>query len=106
MAVMWMLAALVTADFHFVLKWLGNASLWWSTLSITTSFVASWLTLMRSPGYALAYAANDLVLIVLWVTAAAADLGCIAMAVCFAVLFLNDSYGFVNWRRMMRRQQS
>ncbi|MBR3874633.1 MAG: nicotinamide mononucleotide transporter [Clostridia bacterium] len=106
MAVMWMLAALVTAGFHFVLKWLGNASLWWSTLSITTSFVASWLTLMRSPGYALAYAANDLVLIVLWVTAAAADPGCIAMAVCFAVFFLNDSYGFVNWRRMMRRQQA
>ena len=67
--------------------------------------LASWLTLMRSPSYALAYAANDLVLIALWVTASANDPGCAPMIVCFAMFFINDSYGFVNWRRMMRRQR-
>ena len=87
--------------------------LWlFSVLSVTLAFVLSGsgdvftLTASLIGVTALAYAANDLVLIVLWVTAAAADPGCIAMAVCFAVFFLNDSYGFVNWHRMMRRQQS
>ena len=104
-ALMWGLTIIVTAGFHFILKALGNASLAMSTLSIATSFLASWLTLMRSPSYALAYAANDLVLIALWVTASANDPGCAPMIVCFAMFLINDSYGFINWRRMMKRQR-
>ncbi len=104
-AVMLLLAALVTAAFYFLLRALGNAALPVSTLSITTSFLASWLTAMRSPWYALAYAANDLVLIVLWVIAAIADPSSVPMAACFSMFFLNDLYGFFNWRRMERRQR-
>ena len=100
--------ALITAGttvlFYFVLRALGNASLIASTLSIATSVVASCLTFMRSPYYALAYAANDLVLIVLWSVAAAQDITCIPMLMCFIMFFLNDLYGFFNWRRMMKRQ--
>ncbi len=104
-AVMLLLAALVTAAFYFILRALGNAALPVSTLSVTTSFLASWLTAMRSPYYALAYAANDLVLIVLWVIAAIADPSSVPMAACFSMFFLNDLYGFFNWRRMERRQR-
>jgi len=75
-------------------------------VSIATSFLASYLTLMRSPGYALAYAANDVVLIILWVLAAMENPAYIPMIVCFAMFLVNDSYGFLNWRRMMRRQNA
>ena len=105
-AVMLLLAALTTAAFYFILRAMGNAALLISTLSVTTSFLASYLTAMRSPYYALAYAANDLVLIALWVLAAIADPSSVPMAVCFVMFFLNDMYGFINWRRMEKRQQS
>ena len=101
---MWTMAILVTVGFWFILKALGNANLLFSTLSVTTSFIASWLTYLRSPYYALAYAANDIVLIVLWILAAMADVSYLPMIVCFAMFLLNDLYGFVNWRSMRKRQ--
>ena len=102
--VMMIAAAVTTAAFYFILRAVGNAALAVSTLSITTSFVASYLTAMRSPYYALAYAANDLVLIVLWVIAVLADISNVPMVACFVMFFANDMYGFINWRRMEKRQ--
>ena len=95
-----------TAAFYFILRRMGNAALIVSTLSVTTSFLASALTAMRSPYYALAYAANDLVLIVLWVIAALTDVSSVPMVACFVMFFLNDMYGFVNWRWMEKRQNA
>lgn len=103
-AVMALLAGAVTAVFYVVLKALGNHNLPFSTLSVTTSFVASYLTFLRSPFYAVGYAANDLVLIVLWVLAALEEPAYTPMIACFVVFFVNDVYGFVNWRRMQKRQ--
>ena len=101
---MLILAALVTAAFYFILRALGNANLLFSTISITTSFLAAWLTFLRSPFYALAYAANDVVLIILWSAAAAQDSAYLSMVICFIMFLLNDFYGFINWRRMQKRQ--
>lgn len=103
--VMLLLAALTTGAFYFILREIGNAALAVSTLSITTSFLASYLTAMRSPYYALAYAANDLVLIVLWVIAALEDVSSVPMVACFVMFFANDLYGFVSWKRMEKRQR-
>ena len=102
----WLLAltVLVTAVFHVILKALGNANLLFSTISIATSFLASALTLLRSRWYAAAYAANDVVLIVLWLMASAADRSYFPMVVCFGMFFINDLYGYCNWRRMQARQ--
>ena len=105
-AVLLLLTGVVTAAFYFILRALGNAALAVSTLSVTTSFLASYLTAMRSPWYALCYAMNDLVLVALWVIAAGRDPAGWAMAACFTMFFLNDMYGFVNWRRMQQRQGS
>ena len=104
-ATMCLAAALTTAAFYFILQALGTANLVVSTLSVTTSFVAVYLTVVRSPYYALGYAANDVVLIVLWVLAAARDLSYLPMVACFAAFLVNDIYGFYNWRRMQRRQE-
>lgn len=101
---MFLLAAAVTAAFYFILEAFHTANLIPSTISVTTSFVAVYLTAQRSPFYALAYAANDVVLIVLWSMAAAADLSCLSVVICFCVFLVNDLYGFVNWMRMQRRQ--
>ena len=103
-AVMLCLTALVTVAFYFILDALNTAKLFFSTVSVTTSFLASYLTWMRSPYYALAYAANDVVLIILWVLASVVQPAYIAMVLCFVMFFLNDLYGFFNWRRMQRRQ--
>ena len=105
-AVMLLLTAVTTAAFYFILRAMGNAALAVSTLSVTTSFLASYLTAMRSPYYALCYAMNDLVLIALWVISAQTDPAGWAMVACFAMFFLNDMYGFINWRRMERRQRT
>lgn len=104
--VMLLATAAVTGVFYFILRALGNAALAVSTLSITTSFLASYLTALRSPYYALAYAANDLVLIVLWVIAAVTDISSVPMVACFVMFFANDLYGFVSWKRMEKRQRA
>ncbi len=96
--------ALVTITFYFVLTAIGNANPIISTLSITTSFIACYLTFLRSPFYAVAYAANDIVLIVLWILATAKDVSYLPMVFCFVMFLVNDIYGFINWRRMKKRQ--
>lgn len=104
LAVMWFLAILVTVLFYFILKALHTANLFFSTLSITTSFVASYLTFLRSPYYAIGYSANDIVLIVLWVLASVKDISYLPMVACFVMFLFNDLYGFYNWRRMQKQQ--
>ena len=99
------LTAAVTVGFYFILKALGNSNLLFSTISVTTSFLAASLTFLRSPYYGLGYAANDAVLITLWVLAALEDPGYVPMIFCFVMFFINDLYGFFNWRRMSKRQQ-
>ena len=100
-----LLTAAVTAAFFFILRAFHTANLALSTLSVTTSFAAVYLTARRSPWYAVAYAANDVVLIGLWLLAARWDRACLSVAVCFCAFLLNDLYGFLCWRRMHRRQQ-
>lgn len=99
-----LLTAAVTIAFYFILKVLGNANLVPSTLSVATSFAAVYLTYRRSPYYAVCYAANDIVLIVLWTLASLTDTSYISVVVCFAVFLINDIYGFINWRKMAKNQ--
>lgn len=96
--------AAVTAAFYPILAALGTAQLPISTVSIATSFSACMLTILRSPHYALTYAANDIVLIILWYLAARENTAYIPMILCFVIFFCNDLYGFFNWRRIRRRQ--
>lgn len=103
---MWIGTAGVTVLFYFILAFFGTANLIPSTLSVTTSFVAVYLTFRRSPLFALAYAANDLVLIVLWAMASAYDIRYISVVVCFAAFLANDVYGYISWQRMKIRQQN
>ncbi|EFB75530.1 nicotinamide riboside transporter PnuC [Subdoligranulum variabile] len=98
------LSIIVTVVFYFILRAFGTANLLPSTLSVTTSFLAVYLTARRSPAFAVAYAANDLVLILLWGLAVAEDPSYLSVVVCFVMFFANDIYGFINWSRMRQRQ--
>ena len=101
---MWVLTGGVTVLFYFILLYFETANLLVSTLSVTTSFLAVYLTFRRSPFFALAYAANDLVLIVLWVLASMSDLRYVSVVVCFVAFLANDLYGYVSWQNMKLRQ--
>ena len=52
--IMLILSALVTVAFYFILAHFGTANMFPSTLSVTTSFIAVYLTFRRSPYFALA----------------------------------------------------
>lgn len=99
------LTAVITFIFYFVLKAFRTANLELSTLSVATSFLAVCLTFRRSAYYALAYAANDIVLIVLWALATMTDISYLSVIICFVMFLANDIYGFVNWQKMSLRQQ-
>lgn len=101
---MWLAAAVVTVIFYHTLAYFNTAHLLPSTLSVTTSFIAAYLTFRRSPFFALAYASNDVVLIVLWILASMQNIRYLSVIVCFVAFLFNDIYGFVNWRRMAKRQ--
>lgn len=97
---------LVTAIFYFVLRWLHTPYLTLSTVSVATSFAAALLTLLRSPFYAMAYAVNDIVLILLWGLAVWKDLSYLPMVCCFFIFLCNDSYAFYCWQRRKKAQQT
>ena len=73
-------------------------------MSVFTSFLASYLTMRRSPFFAVGYAANDVVLIALWLIAARQDRQYSAVVICFAVFLINDLYGYWNWIRLKKKQ--
>ena len=102
---MWGLTIVVTVAFYFVLAFFQTANLIPSTISVTTSFLAVYLTFRRSPYFALAYAANDLVLILLWSLASFENTRYISVVVCFVAFAVNDFYCYISWRKMEKRQQ-
>ena len=99
------LTLVVTVIFYFVLRYFNTANLLPSTISVTTSYLAVYLTFRRSPYFALAYAMNDVVLIVLWILASITDISYLSVVICFVVFFVNDMYGFISWKRMEKRQK-
>lgn len=99
-------AVIITGIFYFILKYFNTANLIPSTISVTTSFVAVYLTFRRSPYFAQAYASNDIVLIILWILASIYDTKYISVVVCFVAFLVNDIYGFVNWCKMKKRQNN
>lgn len=103
---MMVLGLAVTAGFYFVLRAFDTSNLILSTVSVTTSFIAVYLTFRRSPYFALGYALNDIVLIALWTLATLSDTEYLSVTICFAVFLVNDIYGYINWRKMLTRQNS
>lgn len=100
-----LLTALVTVVFGIILVALNTSNIVPSIISVTTSFAAAFLTYKRCPYFPLAYAMNDIVLIVLWILASLSDLSYLSVVVCFAVFLFNDLYCFISWKRMEKKQK-
>lgn len=98
------LTAIITFAFYFILKYFNTLNLFFSTVSVATSFSASYLMLFRSPYYAVAYAANDVVLIILWVLASVTNIQYVPMVICFAIFLINDAFGFISWQKRKKQQ--
>lgn len=103
-AFMWLLTIVVTIIFYFILGYFHTANLIPSTLSVTTSFIAVYLTFRRNPYFSVAYACNDIILIILWALASCQDISYISVLVCFVAFLANDIYAFISWKRMEKRQ--
>ena len=101
---MWIATIIVTVIFYFILAHFNTANIIPSTISVTTSFLAVYLTFRRSPYFALAYAANDIVLIILWVLASIENIKYVSVVVCFVAFLFNDIYGYISWQKMKGRQ--
>ena len=101
---MWILTVVISIMFYFILEHFNTANILPSTLSVTTSFLAVYLTFRRSSYFALAYASNDIVLIILWILASLYDVRYISVVVCFVAFLVNDIYGYLSWQKMKKRQ--
>lgn len=95
----------VTWLFYYILRYFDTPNLFFSTISITTSFAAATLTMLRSPYYAVFYSLNDIILIILWVLATLKTPSYYTMILCFVVFLINDIYGYYSWRKMRKRQE-
>lgn len=91
-------SVVITGVFYLILRVLETPNIVFSTISITTSFLAASLTMLRSSYYALGYALNDLVLIVLWILASVKNPVYVPVVVNFVIFFFNDMYGFISWK--------
>ena len=99
------IAVAVTIIFFYILRYFDTPNLFWSTISVFTSFMAASLAVIRSRYYAVWYGVNDIVLIILWVLASIKDIKYMPMIMCFVVFLFNDAYGFYHWSRMQKRQE-
>lgn len=109
--ILWLMSALcitaaVTVLFYFILKYFNTANLIFSTVSVTTSFVAVYLTFRRSELFSLGYAANDVILIILWSLASLQSREYICMVICFIAFLANDTYAYFSWLNIKKRQMS
>lgn len=100
------LTIVVAVVFYFILAAFHTANLIPSTISVITSFVAVYLTFRRSAFYAVAYAMNDLVLIVMWTMATFSDTSYFSVITCFVIFLANDIYGYISWSKMQKRQNA
>lgn len=102
---MFLYSIVITIVFYYILAYFNTANLIWSTVSVTTSFIAVYLTFRRSPYYAIGYAVNDIVLIILWWLAALEDKSYYSVVVCFVIFLINDIYGYISWKKMEEVQK-
>lgn len=99
-----LLTLVVTVVFYFVLKYFKTPNLLISTISVSTSFLAAYMLLKRISYYAIGYALNDIVLIILWIMACVEDISYLSVVICFAMFLINDLNGFFSWHAREKKQ--
>ena len=103
LAILIPLSVAITVAFYFILQAFDTENLIVSNVSVTTSFIALFLMILRVPAYAITFIFNDIVLIVLWSLACVQDIGYLALAVTFGIFLINDTYTFICWTKRKKR---
>jgi len=98
-------ALVVVCGGFFVLRALNTNNLIVSSISLGTSFVASYLMFRRNSFYAVVFMLNDIVLIVLWSLASVNDVTNLSIVSCFSMFFMNDLYAFISWKIREKKQR-
>lgn len=98
-------AAVVTVAFYFLLEALNTDNLYVSTISLTASITAAYLMLRRCEYFSICFILNDVILIVLWsMKFSTVGPEVLPSVMAFILFLLNDSYCYISWRRIKKRQ--
>ncbi len=98
-------AIALAVGFYFLLQWLKTDNLIISTISLITSLGAAYLMLRRCEYFSLCFIANDVILIVLWGLKLDGSLAVLPSVISFVIFLANDTYCFINWKRIKHRQR-
>ncbi|MBP5694973.1 MAG: nicotinamide mononucleotide transporter [Bacilli bacterium] len=98
-------SVILTFGLFWLLRYLGTQNIITSTISLFTSFLALYFQLRRSRFTEIFFAANDIVLITLWILATIDDISYLPIVICFVFLLVNDLYGFFNWSKIQKEQE-
>ena len=99
------ISAVLTVGFYFMLVAFNTNQPIVGAISMILSLVADYMSLRRSPYYAIGFIINDIVVIVLWCfTIKSSGLEFIPLILGFIVYLVNDIYGLVNWNLMKKKQ--
>ena len=91
--------------YYYLLKTFNTNNLLVSTFSIVASIIATYLTARRSEYGFIGFIINDMILITLWsIPVIQGNTNIIPVVICPILLFINDVYGVINWKRIKNEQ--
>ena len=106
----WSIVAIVFAaifiGIYFLLKAFNTNELLVSTISVLASLFAIYLQIRRSRFSFSFYMINDVILMVLWGIPVISGNMILLPMVCNPIInFINDGYGFYNWKKLEKEQR-
>lgn len=95
--------AVLTVGFYFLLAKLNTDNLIVSTMSLVPSLAATYCILRRSEYYSICLF-NDIYMVILWGFKLSNGLEALPNVIAFSFFIINDSYSFINWQKVKKRQ--
>lgn len=97
--------AVMFIGYYYLLKSFNTNNLLVSTFSIVASIIATYLTARRSEYGFIGFIINDIILIILWsIPVLKGNTNIIPVLLCPVLLFINDTYGVYNWKKIKNKQ--
>lgn len=98
---------IMAVGYYFMLKYFGTEYLLVSTFSVTIQVAATYMLARRSQFGSGPYVLGDIAQIVLWsMVVAGGNTNAIAVLVMPCMYLINDVYGFFEWRRLRKNQNT
>jgi len=106
----WIIVAIIFiaifVGIYYLLKAFNTNELIVSTISVLASLFACYLQIRRSKFSFGFYIINDIILMVLWgIPVMKGNMVLLPMLLDPTINFINDNYGFYNWRKLEKKQK-